>query len=294
MMRSTRLSLVVAMVCVSGTVAMAGQASAQVPAAPAQNTESVANPPPPDEPDDETVWSLSLGGTANTGNTRSLAISTGTNFRLRRGAHQLTIDGQWTYGRASIRTAGVFGPWQQNADNLNGRGRYDYFLTERDAVFGVAVARRDHFAGLDSRLQFQAGYARSFVQEENHRLWAEVGYDVTLDNFYPNPLLDPMTMQPLPGSDVFHSARIFAGYDNHVSERWSVLTGLEGLIDVQTIDNIRINWISELGLTIVDGLAAKLQYTMRFDNVPVSGTGKLDTTTILNLTYTLQTAAEAE
>lgn len=264
-------------------------ASAQTPAAPGQNTERVAERPAADAPADDSVFTLSLGGTANTGNTRSVAIAAGTSLVLRRGPHQFSAGGQWTYGRASIRTAGVFGPWQGNADNLNGRVRYDYFLTDDDALYAVAAARRDHFAGLDSRIQIQAGYARNFFNAEKHRFWGEAGYDVTLDNFFPNPLLDPMTMQVLDNTGVFHSARVFVGYDNHLSDQWSFNSGLEGLIDVQTVENVRINWLNELGLTIVDGLAAKLQYTLRFDNLPVVGTGKLDTITIVNLTYTLQT-----
>lgn len=265
-----------------------GRALAQIPTAPTQNTERVADRPAADAPDDDTVWSLSLGGTFNTGNTRSVAISTGTNLLVRRGAHQFSLSGQWTYGRASVRTAGVFGPWAQTSDNLNGRARYDYFLTDDDALYGVVGARRDHFAGLDSRMQFQLGYARNFYAAEKHRFWGEVGYDVTLDNFFPNPLVDPMTMQVLAGSGVYHSARAFVGYDNHFSERWSVLSGLEGLFNVQTAADVRLNWISELGLNIVDGFAVKLQHTLRFDNQPVTGTGKLDTITVVNLTYTLQ------
>lgn len=270
-------------------VGVAGNASAQVPGAPTQNTERVADRPAADAPADDTLWTLSLGGTVNTGNTRSVALAAGTNLAIRRGPHLISMGAQWTYGRASVRTAGAFGPWQQNADNLNGRLRYDYFITDNDAVYAVAAARRDHFAGLDSRIQLQAGYARNIFAEDKHRFWGEVGYDVTLDNFFPNPLVDPMSMQVLDNTGVFHSARIFVGYDNHISERWTLLTGLEGLIDVQTIENVRLNWLSELGLSIVDGLAAKLQYTLRYDNLPVVGTGKLDTITILNLTYTLQT-----
>lgn len=237
-------------------------------------------------------WSITAGGNLATGNTRSIAVSGSTRFKWRRGDNEVAADGQFVYGRASIRVDGEFDDWKTNADEQIARVRYDRYLTELDSVFGVVGGRRNRFAGLDIRLQGQAGYARSFFNEPNHRLWGELGYDITYDNFFPNPLVDEMTMEELPGHEVFHSARAFVGYDNHIG-LVTFATGVEGLFDVEEASNYRVNWSNNLGAKVSTTFTVGLQFTLNYDHVPPEGAEKLDTLTLLTVTYLLL-GAEAE
>ena len=257
------------------------------PPPPTQHSEHVAEAPPAA---DETSWTLQAGGILNTGNTRSVALSGGSRLGIKRSRNVFAAELTGTYGTASLRdsTTGEFGNYANNSENVTGKARYDRFLTDMDALFISVGALHDPFAGLDVRVQGQAGYLRNFFLacEGKHRFWGEVGYDLTYDNFDPDPLLDPDGNR-LDGTQVIHSARVFLGYDNHVTENVTFLTGLETLIDVQDIDNVRLNSVSELRSKLAGKLQLGLQFSLRFDNVPVEGTESLDTTTTLNLLYSL-------
>jgi hypothetical protein len=280
-------------------------------------TESAAAAPAPDS--DDTVWNVQLGGTFNYGNTRSFQLAGGTHFLVRRDVHLFTMDFAFTYGIASLRDAnGAFGPWNANAQNINGKLRYDVFLDPDWSIFAVVVGRNDPFAGLDFRFQGQLGVARNLLREAdgNHRLWIEIGADVTYDDLYPNPLCPagstliagtdtcmPAMGTPvatLPGDRQQYSGRLYLGYDNHMNQGWRYQTGVEGLGgaligggrdpmtgDPTTVGNFRLNWTNELALSLVDNLAVSLRFNFFYELTPPAGRDSIDTQTILSLQYTL-------
>jgi hypothetical protein len=277
-------------------------------AAPPQFTDAVVMPPA--ESEDETVWTLQLGGTFNYGNTRSFQLATATHFVVRRDAHLFTADLAFTYGIASLRSADTqqFGPWNANAQNFNGRLRYDGFLDPDDALFVSVAGRNDPFAGLDFRFQGQFGYMRNLLREADgtHRLWFEIGGDITYDDRYPNPLCgtppmgvtidrttclgDDTVSYLLPPNELQPSARLFVGYDNHMDSHWSYRTGVELLVDLRGApywENVRANWTNELHVTIDANLAAGLTFNLLVDGQPVPGRDPVDTQTILTVVYTL-------
>lgn len=260
---------------------------AQSPPAVAQHSEHVADAAPST---DETAWSVALGGVLATGNTRSFALTGGSKLALKRSRNVFAAEVAGNYGTASVRdaTTGEFGDSVTSARNVSGKARYDRFFTDMDAAFLSAGLLHDRFAGLDSRVQGQIGYLRNIFKlcEGKHRLWGEIGYDLTLDDFDPDPLLDPDGNE-LDGTQVLHSARVFFGYDNHVTENVTFLTGLETLLDVEDIDNVRLASVSELRSKLGGKLQLGVTFALRFDNVPVQGTEELDTTTTLNLLYSL-------
>jgi hypothetical protein len=285
-------------VLVCGSTA-AGRAAAQ-PAAPPQHTESVAAPPAEDA--DDTVLTLQLGGTLNFGNSRSLQLAGATRFLVHRDVHLFTLDLAATLGMAALRDQSTreWSAFDDNARNILGRMRYDGFLTPDDALFASVGGRHDTFAGLDFRFQGQAGYMRNLLREagNTHRLWGELGFDITVDDRAPNPLprpgADPETCGMgdapscfLPNIEDQYSVRLFLGYDNRMNESWSFNTGIEALFDVVNPDNVRLTSVSEARVRIEGNLQASLRFSVLFDNVPVPGTDPVDTTTVLTLVYTM-------
>lgn len=307
-----------------GVVALALQIVGLGPMAPtawAQTTgafaETAAAAPAPDT--DDTVWNVQLGGTLNYGNTRSFQLAGGTHFLVRRDVHLFTMDFAFTYGIASLRDAnGVWGDWNANAQNINGKLRYDVFLDPDWSIFAVVAGRNDPFAGLDFRFQGQLGVSRNLFREAdgNHRLWIEIGADVTYDDLYPNPLCPagstliagtetcmPAMGTPvlaLPGDRQQYSGRGLIGYDNHMNREWRYLTTVEGLGgaligsdrdpvtgDPTTVANFRLNWQNELALNLVENLAVSLRFNFFYELVPPAGRDNIDTQTILSLQYTM-------
>lgn len=236
---------------------------------------------------DVTALNASLGGALNTGNTEAWQLNTGSQLDLVRGRHGFGLSMAFAYGRANVADDGSAAMFD-TVRNLKSRARYDFFLTPMDALFLAAVYRWDTFAGLDTRAQGQIGYMRNFFKEEKHRFWGELGYDLTYDNFDPDPLPDPVNAGVfLDGDAVVHSARLFLGYDNQISEQVMFLTGVEGLANVENLKDFRLAWDSALRSAIGSGFNLELKLSVALDTLPVPGAKKVDTTTLINLIYTL-------
>lgn len=247
--------------------------------------------------DDETVFSASLGGSLNTGNTESWQLTAGTELRLVRMPHAFGFNAALAYGKADVPddldAAGTpVEDFKDTVKNFNTKARYEYYLTRMDALFLAAAFRWDEFAGLDARVQGQAGYLRNFVKTDDQRFWGELGYDITFDDFHPDPLLDPATGAVLPGDDVTHSGRLFFGYDGHLNQSLAYIGGLEGLVNVEEAKDTRINWENALRSALGGNFQLELKFTLKYDNVPVPGTEKVDTTTLLSLLYSYIEAPE--
>jgi putative salt-induced outer membrane protein YdiY len=234
----------------------------------------------------------------NTGNTENLTANAGGRFEWTGVPHHVELEAAYVLGLANDD----FG--DKTAENFNARGRYDFFFDPMNAVFLAAKFRYDQFAGLAPRTQGQAGYLRNFLLEDEgkHRLWGEIGYDITVD-VYDYQRLDTMMTDPalLLNDQVIHSARVYLGYDNQVADNLTFRTGAEFLINLNFdvfrtdpdgtmfngYEDIRLNWENSLRINIAGNLLAELRFNIQFDNVPTFGAKKLDTITQLNLIYTL-------
>jgi putative salt-induced outer membrane protein YdiY len=271
-----------------GVLAFAGGALAQ-PAAIEQHTEAVVA----DEfQADVTTLNASLGGSLNTGNTEAWTLTTGSAFVLVRDRHGLALNMDFAYGRANVAEAEGEPEVDELVDTvraLRTKGRYDLFITPMDSIFAASAYRWDTFAGLDARVQGQLGYMRSFFKVPDHRFWGELGYDITYDNYDPDPLLadpaDPMSV--LPGDEVVHSVRGFLGYDNKVNAALTFITGLEGLLNVEDTKDLRVNWDNALRSAVSGALQLEVKFSLQLDTQQVPGTEKVDTATTLTLIYTL-------
>ncbi len=255
--------------------------------------------------ENKTAWVLTAGGVLNTGNTRSFTLSAGTNFQLIRGPHSFLAETAYNQSAANVfdTTTMMDTGFETNARNLNSRLRYDYFFTPLDAAYVSVRHRWDTFAGLDTRLQNQIGYLRNFFRQDTHRFWGEVGYDLTYDNFDPDPLLDPAEIQgngidddgdglidgadTLDGSEIVHAGRLYLGYMNHLNDHVLFETGGEVLFNFVDGQDIRFNYDARILATLASKLQLELKFRMQFDNVPVQGKEPLDTTTVANLIVTL-------
>lgn len=266
MRTSMRTAFAAALATALGTAS----AMAQTPAV-TQNTERVVEAAPST---DSQNWTASLGAVLNSGNTRSYSLSGGTSFSITRGRHGFAFESAGNFGRAVPAGGNDFAT---NAKNLLSRTRYDIFFAERHAGFVSAAHRWDPLSGLDTRLQAQIGYQYNFIRESNHRLWTEIGYDFTFDN-----LVQAMGV-PADDTEVYHSARAYFGWENNLNEHVRFKTGLEGLFNVQTTEDFRLNWENTLTTQIAGRLSIELKFNLLYDNLPVPGFEKTDTRTTVNL-----------
>jgi putative salt-induced outer membrane protein len=279
--RSRSLSVLVAL------GALAASPVAAQPAAIEQHTEAV---PVELFQADVTTLNASFGGSMNTGNTEAWQLNTGSAFNVVRDRHGFALNMDFAFGRANVVEAEGTPANDELVDtvrNLKTKARYDFFFTPMDALFLAGAYRWDTFSGLDARLQGQLGYMRNLFKETDHRFWAELGYDITYDNYDPDPLVDPDTMMLLPGDEVVHSARGFLGYDNKLSATLTFLTGIEALLNVEETGDVRVAWDNALRSSISGSFQLEAKFSLQLDTEPVPGTKDVDTLTTLNLIYTL-------
>ncbi len=248
--------------------------------------------------EDVTTLAASLGGTLNTGNTRTWQLNLGSDLLLVRMPHSLTAMVVFAYGQADLPNDNQK-KLQTTIKNLRSKARYDFFLTRMDALFAAAAFRWDQLAGLDARVQGELGYLRYFYRSEKHRFWGEVGYDLTYDDYHPLPnpdyMVDAMgnpvdrTVPELTsgGTKVIHSGRVFVGYDNRLTEAVTYLGGVETLLDVEQARNVRLNIDNAVRSKLGGNFQLELKVSLQWANVPAPGARKLDTQSMINLIYNL-------
>jgi putative salt-induced outer membrane protein len=84
---------------------------------------------------------------------------------------------------------------------------------------------------------------------------------------------------------VNHSARLFAGYSNKLSDKVSFDTGLEYLQSVLLAKRMRLNYVAALSTQLVERFSFAVTFTLRYENDPLPEVRKLDTITSFSLAY---------
>jgi putative salt-induced outer membrane protein YdiY len=277
------LALLLAWTSARAQTATPPPAPAPPPPPPAQYTEraTLARPPVANR----YQGNLSAGTTLNSGNTTSYAGTAGGRFQLNRELHQFTVEALGSFAKARNATTDNV---NLTAMNAIGRARYDYFVAKNDALFAALAPRNDRFAGLDLRLQTQAGYLRNlYAPADNHRLWAEVGYDGTYDNFSGfMPADGPPHVGPVPDSEFIHSARLFLGYTNLLTPMATLNLGVEVLLDFEDSENTRVNSLMELTSSLSQRFKLSVLSRILYDQLPVPDKEKTDYITTAQLVYT--------
>jgi hypothetical protein len=273
------------------------------------------------EPTDATELEIAAGGLLSSGNAFAAAVTGQGRFRLRRGIHQFAaqVAGNYGYGmieRHSIRylyePTSPEGPVIAEEEvaivrdatiaNVQGMMRYDVFFAKRWSAFAMLTTRRDRFQGLDLRLNFDPGVAFHVLTEANHRLWLEAGYDLQLDRRRQDAIFETRPVDPpAPDPDdptlaqtervrladdelVNHAVRLFAGYNNSLSDRVTLDTGLEYLQSVLVARRFRVNWVNALAIQLAGRFGVAVTFTLRYEHQPLPKIRPLDTITAVLLT----------
>lgn len=240
---------------------------------------------PEDEAKDTTELELSAGGVTAIGNTRSVAITNAGKFRLRRGDNQLSMQTAANYAKAAAsRDEGM----ETTVGNVQGRIRYDRFLTENLAAFLATSLRHDTFQGLDVRLNIDPGFAFYFIDEKLHQFWTELGYDLQYDVRTQDAIAaaraDGIVVDK---TQTRHNGRAFVGYQNSINPNVSLTTGFEYLQAVPETENFRLNWDVSLSSNVGGAFSVATSFTLKYDNNPLPEVQNTDAVTAVSLVYKL-------
>lgn len=246
--------------------------------------------------DDATEFDIALGGIFSTGNSRSLAATGLSNFRLRRLIHQFGASLAGNYGAAGVEGSRRY---DTTVGNIQGLARYDVFFARSWTAFLQSTARHDPFQGLQLRLNVDPGFAYYAINKPKHRLWFELGYDFQYDvrtddarilvDADGNQVLDmngDTQIDPAIGKVLInHAVRVFAGYSNKLSDKVSFDTGLEYLQSVLLGKRFRLNYLAALNTQLVERFSLAVTFTLRYENDPLPNVQKLDTISAVSLAY---------
>jgi putative salt-induced outer membrane protein YdiY len=240
------------------------------------------------EPELEIDWSLNAGGAINTGNTRSWNVNAGSDFILVKQEHRLTLGALFNFGRADVAPTDPAISYTTVARQFFFTSRYDYFFTEKDAVWSGLAYRWDPLAGFRAQLLASAGYLRAFVKTEKHYFAGRIGYSYTFENYQ------------VPPSDLTSNSNIQGllaalDYENRLNEHVEFLASIVTIYNLNKVpvqnatafQDIRIYLTAALLSKLTDKLAFEARFLMLYDRIP-PGTDlvKVDTTTLFSLVYT--------
>ncbi len=245
------------------------------------------------KPTDATSATLSAGGQLATGNSRLLAATANGLFETRFGDNSLGASFLGNYGQGAAPGAAVV----ETARNVQGRVRYDRYVTERASAFFIATGRQDKFQGLYFRLNLDPGLKYRFVDTPKSVFWGELGYDFQYDDRYNgaryvldangNRVVDPVTDQWewVDKTAIDHSVRAFVGAKRAFNEQVNLSAGVEYLQSVVDSKRSRLNFDLLFVAKVGSGLSVGLGFSARYDNDPLPGKQDLDTATTVSLLY---------
>lgn len=269
----------------AGTTEAAGEATFMAaPEDQAEAAEEVADA----EPELEVDWTLNAGGAINTGNTRSWNINAGSDVLLVKKDHRLTLGALFNFGRADVAPTVATVPYATVARQFFFVSRYDYFFSDKDAVWGGLSYRWDPLAGFRAQLLANAGYLRAFVKTEKHYFAGRIGYSYTFENYEVPP-------STLPSNSNIHGLLAALDYENRLNEHVEFLSSIVTIYNLNKVEvqnalpfrDIRIYFTAALLSHLTDKLAFEARFLMLYDRIPPGpDLVKVDTTTLFSLVYT--------
>jgi len=225
-----------------------------------------APPAPPPPATDTTNAAVSAGGQLATGNSRSVAMTGTGKFDMRRGPNAFGAAVIGNYAEAYITPAATFVPtqkvtdsagqmvtipqhtlagapagWAESTENLQGKLRYDRYLSNNFSVFTQVTGTHDAFQALTFRLNLDLGIKYLFLNRPNTKIWFEAGYDFQYDDNYVDgsgieqagaggAQADTTgTPYVIKSTDTIHSGRLFAGLQHAFNKEITLNVGLEYL-----------------------------------------------------------------
>jgi hypothetical protein len=278
---------------------------------------------------DSTDAALSAGGQFATGNSRQFASTGLGKFNIRRGADAFGASLLGNYAEAFIvptPTAPMMavgpGAWQRSTENIQGKLRYDRYLSRNLSLFAQVTGTHDAFQAITFRLNADPGVKYLFVNNESVRLWGEAGYDFQFDDNYTygdgieqagagGPSLDTFGLPyVISKTDTIHSSRLFAGFHYAFNKEVQLNLGLEYLQGFggsgggtpplpaapwnqpDLTDRVpisltasRVNVDALLAAHVGAGLSIGVGFTAKYNSSPLPGKVDLDTSGTLALIY---------
>jgi putative salt-induced outer membrane protein YdiY len=220
---------------------------------------------PPEKKAVEYTGNISLSGKVTDGNTNTDSAATAAEIIRRTEKDRLTLFGDWNYSEDDGRVT------QRNA---SGRGKYDYFFSEKLFGYANGSLEGDDFADLDLRSTAGVGAGHQFFDDATLKYSEEVGISYVDENFQHG------------AHDSYSASRLSGQVDWVVRpDRVSFFHFHELLWSLDDVDDALVDTRTGFRFTLIAKFFALLQVNYKWDNTPAPGRERDDTEYMVGLGY---------
>jgi len=209
--------------------------------------------------------SLTAGGSVNTGNTDSKAGNASAKFEARSKRHRFSLGAKHNYAEDDD---------ELTARKTTGSLKYDFFLTEKLYIYAQSLFERDDMQDINLRSTVGPGLGYQFVDSDRASLFAEAGMS------YFNEDYDEAEDQH------YTSGRWSVGFDYELlPERVKFFHFHEGYYSLEESGSYYLRSEQGFRLLLIGNLFANIELDYDYNNKPLAGKEKSDTTYIFGLAY---------
>jgi hypothetical protein len=215
-----------------------------------------------------------------TGNSETTTATGGFHVSRKTGKNKFALEASGAYAKSGLRvpldTSGngmiddaseIVTAESITAETLQGKARYDRFLSAYNSLYIAALASRDVPAGKQLAAGGQLGYSRQLYKSKTAETVAELGYDFSHER-----LVDA-------SSNEIHSARAFIGHKGSVTAGCDLDLSLELLTnlnhedlpthkDGSPLQDTRVNLRFAVSAKIGRNLAIQTSIETKYDHRP--------------------------
>jgi len=232
----------------------------------------------------ETGWSFTADFTAvwTGGNSESNTFGTKGTLQRTWTKSLLTLKAGGTQTKSTLTTRTAIGDsptdfivdkqsvTEKTAELYFGTGRYDYQVHKRFLVFGGVDWLRNTFAGIDSRFLVAAGAGNTWSDNEKTRFLTDYSFTYT---FQEDVVNNPITKNEFPG------LRLGYNFWWNLSSSTDFTSEFVGDLNLDNTEDIRVDLLFTLPVSISDQLALKPAYRLLWRNEPALASVPLFTST---------------
>ena len=223
----------------------------------------------------ESKLNLEAGGNSAMGNVGTSVLVSRLEGSHRWDWHRLSMKGRAEYGQSIVDQNGdgtiddferAIG-FERTSQHFEVDGRYDRFLGRLTSTYLLAGWMNDPFTGYQRRLHSQTGLSQFLVEQDEHEVVGEAGFDLAHERYVAEVEL---------ADDRVYSARGFLGWTVAVSDSFELDKSVESFLNVEDRNDVRV--IGEVGLSIkaTDLLSVRTSYLVEHATLPIEGFRETD------------------
>lgn len=221
------------------------------------------------EPKPVTKWTgnIRAGAIFARGNTDSDAFNLAGDAVRRSVDDRFSLNGQYLYGRQRDSD----GEKTTSADNWLVQAKYDYFLTKKLYLYGVAKFERDNIADLKLRAQPGAGVGYQWFEGPTANFRTEAGLGVTYEEYKGED------------SETYLNARFAYAYDRVIVDNVKFIHSLEYLPSLEDLGKYNINADAGIRVKLSDTFFTDFKFEWKFNSEPGPNAAENDLRYILSV-----------